>query len=91
VEQGGKEEIISRMEGYTGAVAVLDTKREGPTIALRFDIDANDAIEAQDDEHRPFREGFSSVNRGAMHACGHDGHAAIGLPRRANYELQGQP
>ncbi len=46
---------------------------------VTFDIDANDLDEAQDVDHRPFREGFSSINKGAMHACGHDGHAAVGL------------
>ena len=29
--------------------------------------------------HFPFKNGFSSLNRGIMHACGHDGHIAIGL------------
>ena len=32
-----------------------------------------------EDSHRPAREGFASVIPGRMHACGHDGHAAIGL------------
>ena len=27
----------------------------------------------------PYKNGFSSVHLGAMHACGHDGHTAIGL------------
>ena len=48
-------------------------------MALRFDMDAIDGYEAEDNEHRPFREKFSSVNYGAVHACGHDGHSAIGL------------
>lgn len=69
------EEIL---QGYTGAVAILDTKIPGPTIALRFDIDAND-IEETKVEHRPARDGFASKNKGMMHACGHDGHIAIGL------------
>ena len=29
--------------------------------------------------HRPCAEGFLSVNDGVTHACGHDGHIAIGL------------
>ena len=66
------------LQGYTGAVAILDTQKPGPTVALRFDIDALSIDEAQV-SHRPFSEGFSSKNKGMMHACGHDGHIAIGL------------
>lgn len=67
------------LEGYTGVVARLDTGKEGPTIGLRFDIDANGIEESQDPDHRPNKEGFRSENDFAMHACGHDGHIAIGL------------
>ncbi|HCL78960.1 MAG TPA: peptidase M20 [Synergistaceae bacterium] len=38
-----------------------------------------DVAEARDEKHRPFREGFASLNENAMHACGHDAHATIGL------------
>ncbi|MDU4961976.1 MAG: amidohydrolase [Sporomusaceae bacterium] len=65
--------------GQTGVVGVLRSGRPGPTVALRFDMDAVDGIEDEKPSHRPWREGFASVNRGAMHACGHDGHTAIGL------------
>jgi aminobenzoyl-glutamate utilization protein A len=79
VEQGADPEIIKRIGDYTGLVAELDTGRAGPTAAFRFDIDAVDVEEASDDSHRPVREGFASVNKGWMHACGHDGHTAIGV------------
>lgn len=79
VKQGASKQIIDRMQGYTGVVAVLDTKIEGPTVAFRFDIDANDVIESTEENHRPYEEGYASVNNGMMHACGHDGHTAIGL------------
>jgi aminobenzoyl-glutamate utilization protein A len=46
---------------------------------MRFDIDALGVIESTAETHRPCREGFASVNHGMMHACGHDGHATIGL------------
>lgn len=72
-------DISEILEGYTGVLARLDTKRDGPTIALRFDIDALNIQESQDEEHLPKREGFSSLNPKTMHACGHDGHIAIGL------------
>jgi len=78
--QGAVPTWIEKMGGgKTGVVGFLDFGKPGPTVALRFDMDANDANEAQTENHRPFRENFASVNKGAMHACGHDGHAAIGL------------
>ena len=56
----------------TGVVAVLKGDSPGRTIAFRADIDAL-PIEEQTD--LPFR----SRNEGVMHACGHDGHAAMQL------------
>ncbi len=64
--------------GMTGVIGILRCG-EGPTVAMRFDIDALGVVEANDDHHRPAKEGFRSVNAGMMHACGHDGHATIGL------------
>lgn len=52
---------------------------EGPTVAMRFDIDALGVFESNEPDHRPTAEGFASINYGSMHACGHDGHATIGL------------
>ena len=65
-------------QGMTGVIGILDCG-PGPVVALRFDIDALPMQERTDEGHRPFREGFSSRNPGSMHACGHDGHVAIGL------------
>lgn len=80
LKQGADPEIVARMEGgKTGIVAVLNTGRPGPTLGFRFDMDANDVEEARDPHHRPFAQGFASQNPGAMHACGHDAHTAIGL------------
>lgn len=67
------------LQGYTGVIAKLDTGKEGPTIAMRFDIDANDVQETMDENHIPNKENFRSKNDFAMHACGHDGHITIGL------------
>jgi len=79
IAQGANPEIASKMKGgYTGVVGILRCG-EGPTVALRFDMDALDLTESADPDHRPNREGFASRNAGAMHACGHDGHTAIGL------------
>ena len=79
-KQGVSPEFLTEEmgQGYTGVIGILHCG-EGPSVALRFDIDALPMEEAQDLEHRPFCEGFSSQNPGMMHACGHDCHTAIGL------------
>lgn len=79
VMQGADAKFVSMMTGgHTGLWADLKCG-DGPTIALRFDMDANDIQESQDSNHLPAAEGFASVNPGVMHACGHDGHTAVGL------------
>lgn len=78
--QGANPDWVAKMRGgKTGVMGVMRFGRPGPTVALRFDMDANDAVETTDPAHRPNQEGFASVNKGAMHACGHDGHTSIGL------------
>ena len=56
----------------TGVVAMIDGAKPGPVIMLRFDIDALPITEQTG-------AGYASQNPGLMHACGHDGHVAIGL------------
>lgn len=65
--------------GFTGLVATLETGKPGPVFGFRVDMDALDLSEQQTAPHRPAAEGFASCNPGMMHACGHDGHTAIGL------------
>lgn len=65
-------------EGDTGCIALFDTGRPGPTVCLRVDIDALPITEATGN-HAPSAGGWASENNGVMHACGHDGHIAIGL------------
>ena len=79
VEQGGDAELVERTRGGMAAVAGVLRCGDGPTVALRFDMDALGVIESEELDHRPAAEGFASVNGGAMHACGHDGHTAVGL------------
>lgn len=80
VSQGANPKWVEKMTGgKTGVVGILKFAKPGPTVGLRFDMDANDAVESEEPTHRPYSEGFASVNRGAMHACGHDGHTAVGL------------
>lgn len=80
-EAGVPEELLSRMDGYTGCVGILDTGRPGPTLAFRHDMDALPIQEITDSasDHLPAREGFASTFKGKMHACGHDSHTAVGL------------
>lgn len=56
----------------TGVVAVLDGEGSGPVVLARFDMDALPITEETG-------ASYASVNTGVMHACGHDGHVAIGL------------
>jgi len=77
--QGAIPEYAEKLkDGFTGVVAILKNGT-GPIIGMRFDIDAVEMNEPQGNERRPGREGFASVNPSAMHSCGHDGHATIGL------------
>ncbi|HIZ35752.1 MAG TPA: amidohydrolase [Candidatus Ruania gallistercoris] len=65
--------------GATGVVATVAGNRPGPVVGLRFDMDALPVTEDDSEEHLPAREGFASERDGVMHACGHDGHTAIGV------------
>lgn len=56
----------------TGVIGLLEGGREGPTLLLRFDMDALPVEEETGAE-------YASTKAGVMHACGHDGHTAIGL------------
>jgi aminobenzoyl-glutamate utilization protein A len=79
VEQGANPSLVRLCGDYTGLYADFDTQRPGPFTVLRFDIDCVETAESESPNHRPFREGFASRNPGRCHACGHDGHTAIGL------------
>lgn len=78
-EYGVAPALLEEMNELTGCVALLDTGLPGPTIALRFDIDCVAVAETQESSHLPRQKGFISQYPGCMHACGHDGHMAIGL------------
>lgn len=63
---------VTKGIGKTGVVGYLEGAKPGPTILLRFDMDALPITEETGAE-------YMSTNPGVMHACGHDGHTAIGL------------
>ena len=66
---------VSTGVGKTGVIAMVepDGVEEGSeTVMLRFDMDALPILE---ETGLP----FASENPGVMHACGHDGHTAIGM------------
>lgn len=79
LRQGAKAEFVERTKGWPGVVAELDTGREGPVTAFRFDIDCLPYDEPQTEGYRPFEEGYNSCNPESDHACGHDAHTAMGL------------
>ena len=56
----------------TGIVGLLEGKQPGRVVMLRFDMDALPILEETQTD-------YASEIPGVMHACGHDGHMAIGL------------
>lgn len=79
-EQRTSELIANALSGWgipvhrglagTGVVGVVSHGRAERAVGLRADIDALPVT-----EHNTFAH--ASVNRGRMHACGHDGHIAM--------------
>lgn len=63
---------VQRGVGQTGVIGILGGAGDGPTLLMRFDMDALPITETSDAE-------YASQNPGVMHACGHDGHTAMGL------------
>ncbi|AGP52271.1 amidohydrolase [Streptomyces rapamycinicus] len=89
----GVPEERARYFRENGTALVVDVvgARPGPRWGLRVDIDALPMRESADAAHFPVAGGFASTN-GAMHACGHDAHATIGvglLHRLSDHDFAG--
>ena len=71
LESFGCDEIVTGI-GRTGVVGVIKGKTDtkGMVVGLRADMDALPILEATG---LP----YASKTKGAMHACGHDGHTAM--------------
>ena len=79
LKEGARDWWADRADGgFTGVIGILRCG-DGPVVTLRFDMDALPVEETCAETHEPSREGFTSVNKGVMHACGHDAHIAMGL------------
>ena len=63
---------VTKGVGKTGVVGLLEGAKPGPTLLIRFDMDALPIVEDTGAE-------YASQTNGIMHACGHDGHTSIGL------------
>ncbi|WNC73171.1 amidohydrolase [Thalassotalea psychrophila] len=63
---------------HTGVVAILDSGKPGPVVALRADIDGLPVTETSS---LPFASkattDYNGAQTGVMHACGHDTHIAM--------------
>ena len=75
--QGVSEELLSELDGFTGAVGIWDSGRPGPVTAFRFDIDCVQVGETSDPAHEANAGGYASERPNLMHACGHDGHTTM--------------
>src|SRR4051812_9321601 len=74
------EKVLNALDGLpleiqtsvaeNGIVATLKGEGDGPTVALRADMDALPI-------HEETGLSFASETDGKMHACGHDGHTSM--------------
>ncbi len=82
VREGADPDLCDLLDrGRTAVVATIRGKKNGSSsvVAFRFDIDSNELTESDYESHLPMKLGFRSAHECLAHACGHDGHTAIGL------------
>ena len=73
---------VERGIGGTGVVGTLVRGKGAKRLGIRADMDALPIMEASG-------TAWSSVHRGVMHACGHDGHTAMLLAAARHLAEQG--
>ncbi len=66
----GVDEVVESFAGSTAVVGLIKGKKEGPTVALRADMDA---LPMEERSGKP----YASKVKGVMHSCGHDAHTAM--------------
>ena len=70
LQEAGIDRFVPSERAPTAVIALLDSGRSGPTLALRAEMDARETTE--NPQHAP-----RSTIEGLMHNCGHDVHAAM--------------
>ena len=69
---------VTTAVAITGVVAILDSGKPGPTVALRADMDG---LPVPEENNLPFKSTVKGMLDGnevpVMHACGHDTHMAM--------------
>jgi amidohydrolase len=70
----GFDRLIASKEAPTAVIAVLDSGRPGPIVALRAELDARPL---EPGVNEPAGHSPRSKTDGVMHNCGHDAHAAM--------------
>ncbi len=78
IAEGANPTWVERLGyGQTAVVGTMKFTEDGPTVAFRADMDANDVIESTETDHFPVQNNFASTHPEAMHACGHDAHTTM--------------
>lgn len=79
LQAAGLDRFVASDSAPTAVIALLDSGRPGPTLALRAEMDARETTE------NPSNVPRSSIE-GLMHNCGHDVHAAMLLGAAAHFQ-----
>ena len=76
LREGGSIEYMEQMQGgNTGVIGIIRGRLGTKKTALRFDMDALPIQEIVSEKN----SSYISLHENVMHACGHDGHMAVGL------------